>query len=377
LVNASAQSLPRGSAPARLVVRVFYFDDQDLLLCRAVRPLIEHVRPAVAAAYFVRHWRQGPHVRVHIQLTPESSLSEIERSVDNTIAIYLREVPSCHRDREENLLDLHERLAELEEERGPLRPWARDNSIRISEEENREHVLNDDLREILVQFYEQTNDLVFDTIEDTLGDRPRRLAMSFDLMVATAHVLGGNIAASYLSYRSHADAYIAGCDDPGTTRSLLDSRYESRAASFVSRVSRLLESLESGRPPAQVEAWLACLLPMWERAGAKIRTGDLRSDHPPTHQDLAAQFRSIGSPFHMLMSSNEEYMKRLATSKEFEQYRLALSWLYLHFNRIGLRPIDRLTLCHIAARSVEQLFRVSASDVMSKTTDSNSQDVHR
>jgi hypothetical protein len=43
-------------------------------------------------------------------------------------------------------------------------------------------------------------------------------------------------------------------------------------------------------------------------------------------------------------------------------YRLVLNYMYLHFTRLGLTPIERFLLCHLTANAVEDCYGISAME---------------
>lgn len=63
----------------------------------------------------------------------------------------------------------------------------------------------------------------------------------------------------------------------------------------------------------------------------------------------------------------EETKLREALYQEpwFHAYRLVLNLLYLHFGRLGIRPVQRYALCHMAANGVEELLGLDAVAMLS------------
>jgi hypothetical protein len=75
------------------------------------------------------------------------------------------------------------------------------------------------------------------------------------------------------------------------------------------------------------------------------------------------------SPFHSALERDQRRKQALYSDPWFQSYRLVLNLLYLHFNRLGLRPIDRFLLCHLAANAVEEAFKISAAEMVSAFSD--------
>lgn len=66
------------------------------------------------------------------------------------------------------------------------------------------------------------------------------------------------------------------------------------------------------------------------------------------------------SEFHTLLLSDHGHQDFLVDDAWFASFRLAMNYLYLHLNRLGLAPMDRGLLCHLAARTVESVHGTSA-----------------
>lgn len=120
---------------------IFYYDDQDGLLLDCIGPLIEHIAPAAERVYFVRHWRQGPHVRLCMAAEHTAFHDDIRPQIDAAASRYLAAHPSRARIDEPRLLAIHRTLAAREKERGPLTPLQPDNSIRHEPHDRRLDVL--------------------------------------------------------------------------------------------------------------------------------------------------------------------------------------------------------------------------------------------
>src|SRR5262249_20953953 len=107
-----------------LSAHVAYHDTagQDGLLLHAVRPLVTRLRGEGVPAFFLRHWRCGPHLRLNVRTGPEAFTALVRPGLDEVVGGYLRAHPSAARPDPEALLPMHRRLAEAEGEDGPLLP---------------------------------------------------------------------------------------------------------------------------------------------------------------------------------------------------------------------------------------------------------------
>ncbi len=70
---------------------IYYYEpDKDALILDAIRPLCHQLRPVVERAYVIRHWRQGPHLRLHVRTDPQTWATTVQPQLEHTIGDYLR-----------------------------------------------------------------------------------------------------------------------------------------------------------------------------------------------------------------------------------------------------------------------------------------------
>src|SRR5690349_17575246 len=112
-------------------VCVYYYDERghDDLILDAVRPLFTKLSEIVAAAYFARHWRRGPHVRLNFHTSGEVLRRTVLSAIDDTVGAFLYSHPSRSTVDPPALRDAHRTLARAERDDGPLWPWRPDNSV--------------------------------------------------------------------------------------------------------------------------------------------------------------------------------------------------------------------------------------------------------
>jgi len=353
-------------------IHVYYYQDQDGLILDAVRPLFACLGEHGVRAYFERHWRQGPHLRLNIHATPRTVGTVVLPAVEEIVGGYLRAHPSVADLDPERLLPLHERLAELEAESGPLLPWYPDNSIQQAAYDGGVSVLGSQQAvELLADFYVDSTALAFQMIERVRERRTSRLGGAFDLMVATAHAFSPDgITRGFLSFRSHAEVFLTARPEGQGLRPHWDSHYTQHADTLVARVRAVVAELDGQAGPAGESAsmighWVRVLTPFPQRAqelldagltlGLRLSAGG-EQQHEEYWQDLAAQ-----SPFHRALKATP-YWAEIEYADWFLRYRLVLNYLYLHFTRLGLTPTEKFLLCHLTANAVEDCYGVSAMD---------------
>jgi hypothetical protein len=345
----------------RTVQVVYYDDDKDHLIVEAVRPLLRRLAPEVPVAYFVRHWRRGPHLRLNFRTDPTTFAQVVRPAITEVVGGYLTARPSTVDLDEQRLLPSHAILAQVEEDPGPLSPWLPDNSVHEAEYDRRTHTVGgEQAAELLADFYRATNEIAFAMAEQVLRGG-QRLSPCFDLMVATAQAFtGGGVASGFVSFRSHAEAYLAGTRAT-RLRAAWDRGYAERSAHLVARVGDVIATLDGTADPVPlVNDWVSALRPLHRRAEHL-----LASDAVAFNDPVLPPPGDGGSEFHQALLRGPAYTPQIRESVWFRSYRLMLNYLYLHMTRHGVRPIDRFMLCHLVANAVEERLGVTAMDLVS------------
>lgn len=91
-------------------------------------------------------------------------------------------------------------------------------------------------------------------------------------------------------------------------------------------------------------------------------------EHMSAEQRKLWEARLTHSEFHRARENNELYWKHLRNEAGFQRYRLLLNLLYLHLNRLGIRPFERALLGHMAANTVEAQLGLSATALIASAT---------
>jgi hypothetical protein len=337
----------------------YHTEDQDRLVLDAVRPLFVRLAGPVPRAYHLKHWRRGPHLRLNLHTTPETFATVVRPAVDDVVGGYLAAHPSPGGLDPAALLPVHQRLAALEQESGPLLPWCPDNSIQDAAFDARLDQLGSvEAVELLADFHVATTGLTFDMLERIAGRPAARLNLAFDLMIATAHGLTRNgITGAFMSFRSHAEAFLSSVAEGRGLRPAWDAHYAKHADALTTRVRRVVDALD-GRPADVpfVTDWIGALTPIQRRGEELIAAGrlSLNAAAPDAARVRAGEL----SEFHTRLLANQRWRETLAADW-FASYRLVLNYTYLHLTRLGVRPAERFLLGHLAANAVEQAYGVS------------------
>ena len=365
----SRQAQPGGAGssshtPSWRSVHIYYHapGKEDLLL-DAVRPLFGLVDDDVQGAYFTRHWRQGPHLRLNFLTSATAWDATVRPAVETVVGGFLRAHPSTERLDEQAELPKHQFLAELERDTGPLQPWYPDNSIQYMPYESRSHAVGSQAAaDLLTRFHVSATGLAFRML-DAIRAGEDRVDLATGLMLATSHTMLPPLTASFVAYRAHAEGFLANCAEPGRTRSMFGQLYRDRKDALADRLAAVLTSLDGDPPePARfVREWAALVREYGRRAGPLIASGALYG-LPRAGGPMARGLRI--SELHELMTSSPGYHASLYQSPRFLPYRLTLNCTYLFLGRLGVTPVQRFTACHLTANTVEDVYGVSAVDLL-------------
>ncbi|MGW3348738.1 thiopeptide maturation pyridine synthase [Nonomuraea rubra] len=368
---------PASDTPAWHCVHVYYHaPDKDGLLLDAVRPLLDGLRGQVAAAYVLRHWRQGPHLRINVKASPAVWERVVRPRVAEIVGAYLREHPSTAELDPAASLDRHRLLAMREQERGPLTPWPPDNSIQDAPYDSRRHVLgSDEEADLLAAFYTDATPLLFGMLEHVRAGRDGGLGVALSLMLTIAHT-SQRIDRSYLSFRMHAEGYLTWAADPEQARASFERAFRERRAALTERVRDVVACLDdvTAPPVPFVREWAALLERYRPRVAEMMDDGRLVQ---PTVEPGKAFLARPGDPpaphrepseLQRLVFDNPAYHAAIFADPAFRRYRVLLNYTYLHLTRLGLTPLDRFRTCHLLADAVEDVYGLSGLDALRRFT---------
>jgi hypothetical protein len=196
-----------------------------------------------------------------------------------------------------------------------------------------------------------------------------RRALAFDLLVAVAHRMYPPITLGFISFRSHAEAFLARQDNArqesaGRLRAEFDALYRRNAPRLTARVAEVVGCLGQGTPDLPFVAdWVARLDPYRTRGGELIARGDtpMRWERIET-QPAADRSWVATSPLHQLMRTSDNFIRFMNEHMPVRSFRLVLNFTYLHLARLGLTEVDRYLVCHLISNAVEERYGVSAMD---------------
>jgi hypothetical protein len=352
---------------------IYYNDDKDPLLIHCIKPLAQTLKQEnlIERFFFERHWQGGPHLRLRFYADESVFERAVKPRLESEIGAYLQQCPSTKQIKEEDVRQFHEQLALKEVEEGEFVPLYPNNSIQYIPYVPKTKVfLGEQGVELIEDYYEATNEVVFSILERTGNDRAKRLQETFDLMVITAATLV-EIKRSFLAYRSHAEGFIGDSLDPLKLRQHFDARYESQRLALQARIQRITDSLDSGLSDGSIQTtWAEITRAFNQRSKALISSGqvkvlvheDMHALWQPAHIEEFYRRRETimaNSEFHAALQTNEAAQKFMQTDVEFLSVRLILNYMYLTIVRLGVSPMEKFFLAYLIARSVEEMYSIS------------------
>lgn len=202
------------------------------------------------------------------------------------------------------------------------------------------------------------------------GDRTATLATALDLMtthldaVAESGQRTDRPPLSFLSFRSHAEAFLATSRDPEAARRALDERYESVHTFVEDRVHAILR----GGEPGAAHAWHTTVRDAKPGIIDRFRAGTLVADTGYAQDHLRERTDFAGSSFHTAAGESAELQSYLGSDPSFLATRLLTSMLYLTLHSVGVTLLERYFLCHAISRACEVVFDVDSLAVLASVT---------
>jgi hypothetical protein len=169
----------------------------------------------------------------------------------------------------------------------------------------------------------------------------------------------------FLSYRSHAEAFLATSRNPQAARSAMGEQYTRVAPTLLGLVDSVLAQCE-GRGPVVSEParqWFEAVRSAKPTATDLFRSGDELRLLDEEEQDATALDESA---FHRIVGASDGLRDFLNRDPAFLAARLLTSLLYLGLHSAGLTLTERYFLCYAASRACEVLYETDALTVLSE-----------
>lgn len=161
---------------------------------------------------------------------------------------------------------------------------------------------------------------------------------------------------SFLSFRSHAEAFLATTRDPEAARRAFDDRYAAHRVAVESWVRAILSYGDLGAAAAWDAAVRAAKPALVEgfRTGALVAHTGYARDHLRERADFA------GNAFHRTAGASDDLQSYLGGDPSFLATRLLTSLLYVTLHSAGTSLLQRYFLCHAISRACEAVYQVDS-----------------
>jgi hypothetical protein len=345
-------------------INIYYYDThKDDLLLDCVRPLIQTLKAYnwVERIHFIRHWNGGPHIRLQIFTSAALFQKQVVPFVTGEISTYLAQKPSTSR----LLMSRPQPRAMKNTDSRTIRP---DNSIFVQAYEGVSLTIGSpSAARMLEDYYEDTEVLAFEILEQTRNNYTGRFNACFDqlvALVATSPFLP--LGSAYMSYRSHVEGFILKGpphEDSWVRRQRLECAYQERQEVIEKRLQLLLALIT--KEPQRLSPWLSSMIAMHrhygERAFQGAQDGTVRLQMHDG-EILDDEWLAVG-PSMEAIAKNQSVLHDIGTPTTIA-HRIGLHFLYLNLHRIGLLNEDRSILLYYIVRAVEELMNVGAAALM-------------
>lgn len=333
----------------------------DSLLLDGIRPVLQELAEQGIPGYFQRHWLRGPHVRIILSCSDSRWTAEVLPQLSEQLVAVAERFRSAGHPDQVGELAMHRRLADLEDEPGQLEPWLPDNSVQVEPFDARLHVLKTAAASDLLSRWHTASTPITWRLLDQQRSGAELSVPLLRLMLASAERGCPPISRGFLSYRSHAEGFLANTSDPAAQRARFDAAYRRNSA----ELRTLLDEVLAACPRPDAADLLADWVPLIDRFKVEVeelhRAGQLDLPRIPEVGAGLAPGVTV-SAFHRSMFADDAVRDELSTAPWFLVYRVLLNYQYLLFSRLGLAPRQRFALCYLAARTVEDAYGIDRND---------------
>jgi hypothetical protein len=226
------------------------------------------------------------------------------------------------------------------------------------------------LASVTRDFLADATPVLLDVLDVDPDDRGALLAGAADLMIghlpavagSSASGIQGDVPLSFLSFRSHAEAFLATCRDPAAARAALERRYQAVQQALRRKVCTVLA--DTGNEPPVSRGWHGVVASAKPAVADRFAAADLGTAAEPDGDQLFAADAFAANEFHGTLGRSEELLLFLRTDPGFLATRLLTSLLYLSLHDIGVSLVERYFLCYAVSRACESVFGVDAVTVL-------------
>lgn len=373
------------------VIRIAYFDnDKSALLQNPVKDVVEHIQQLDLRVFMTSHWKFGPHVDLVVDCDVAQFNNDIFPYAKQHIESWLAENPSTAELNSQDYERLSYQLAMSELEPPPYLPLLENNQVTVGLYQRSQAINIAGFHDTKEQFLVDSTGLLF----HLMGLKKANsdvffVCLIFMMASVAAKFKPDGIKRGYISYRSHAEYFFENFDKQDALRGkfdLLDKKY---APLIDSNLPLVVDDKfnEMSLPPS-----VQSMLQYWNHIvvttfGNNRQVVDqnyeqiIREDSEvsSTEQNFADLAESVSSqvPEDVNKPSRDyntgkvvntalqhEEGRQLFRSHDFITYRTTVNYFYLLLPVLDITPVQKFSLCHIIANSVERVYGISWKDVI-------------
>lgn len=357
-------------------LRVAYFGERGPLLLGPIAKAIETAKreAGVERAFFLPHWKFGPHVDLVVQCDSETYALRVLPAMQAILEAWIAEHPSSAKIDPEEYEKTSKWIGTFEIDSGPYLPLLKDNSVTpvpylrpktllIPEVAESKEFMLSDCSELLLALYR---------LKD--ADRESFFITLHAMLAATANTPTSGLKEGYMSMRSHADYFFAAHDSDNALRDRFDA-IDVKNQERLDQATRATADGDyagTGLPEpfvAILSEWAKVLADVDARSKriVELRYQELvgqndqfmematqmRQDVPDEFFERVAkrQISEVGDAF-INTKAGKEALQRPA----FLAYRINVNFFYALLPLLEVAPIQKFLLCHLLSNSVERVY---------------------
>ncbi|MCY7294753.1 lantibiotic dehydratase C-terminal domain-containing protein [Alteromonas sp. a30] len=373
------------------VLRVAYFEnDKSRILLGPIADVVEQIKHKGLPVYVTSHWKFGPHIDVLVECDKAVFESDIYPACSTRINAWLAENPSKTELVPEQYEKLSYQLAMSELEPPPYLPLMNNNSVLVARYERSQSINIEGFHDTKERFLVGSTPLLFALLKLKQADSNVFFTtLVYMLAASAAQFRPDGIRRGYISFRSHAEYFFENYDQGDQLRAKFDALDKNYAPFIDANIQQVAEKQVDA---TQLHPGQKAILSSWQEVLDNAFEDNLSvvnsnyesiisedNDVSSTEQNfgvLAEQISSnvpdeINKPSReyntgkvVNSAMNHEEGRRLFRSHEFIAYRTTVNYFYLLLPVLDITPIQKFSICHLVANSVERVYKIDWKDVI-------------
>ncbi|MEM1182246.1 MAG: lantibiotic dehydratase C-terminal domain-containing protein [Acidobacteriota bacterium] len=332
----------------------------DSMILEFVQPFMDAHRDRLDRCFWERHSAGGPHLRIRFKGDPDA-LESVAAALRAEAKDYFEAHPSP---------DLESyspaNAAAFLEKEGAV--YTEDdlvyrNNVIVERAfpPNPHGFESDEAANYMYDFHHDATHFVGAVLSDPRPNREIVLRLYF----AHAALAVGNIPGGSVTWKSHWEGFRSSISSPVLIDRIKEAYDADREGIFahLTEIETICETGDWRRDPI-LEEWKQLIDVYSARASREVRKGhSFTSQLQSPEQAAEARARAAESleresSFVRTFWSDDRFLLSINKDVHFQVPRLLVNLFYGMIARVGLKPLDKMVLCHHVQRSVEEHFGV-------------------